>query len=70
MVTKRMGDRYVLGFASALRLLPGSNSIQESVQILYKCPLDETEVPRVSTHATRSHTHVRDPVVHVRVQCA
>ena len=28
MVTKRTGDHYVLGFAPALRFLPGSNAVQ------------------------------------------
>ena len=40
------------------------------VQTLTKSPSDETinRGPRVYTHAKRSHTHVKDPVVHVRVR--
>ena len=33
---------------------------------LYKSPSDET-INRVYMHATGLHTHVKDPVVHVRV---
>ena len=33
---------------------------------LYKRPSDET-INRMYTHATGSHTHVKNPVVHVRV---
>ena len=62
MVTKWMGDRYVLGFAPALRFLRS--------QIMYrlcKSPSDET-INRGIRLKKRSHTHVKDHVVYVRVR--
>ena len=39
---------------------------------LYESPFDQTinpGPPCVYIHAERSHVHIKDPVVHVRVQC-
>ena len=60
MVTQWIGDRYVLGFAPALRIISLDS---KSVQTLRQ----QTEIPSVYTPAKRSHTHVKDPVVHMRV---
>ena len=76
VVTKWMGDCYVLGFAPALRFLQ-SNSMQNQILYrLYKHPSDDTinwgpmciVKHRGHTHAKRSCTHVKDPGVHVKVQ--
>ena len=62
-----MGDHYMLYFAPALRLLRS-----QIVCRPYNCKVFRlrlyTEAPRVNTHAKRSHKHVKDPVVHVRVR--
>ena len=60
-----MDDRYVLGFAPALRFLRSQIMCR-----LYKSPSDETisRGSRVYTHAKRLHTHHEDPLVHFRVR--
>ena len=73
MVTKWMGDHYVLSFAPALRL-PWSQILCR----INKHHSDETingGTPCVycvyacnDVYKKRSHRHVKDPVVHVRVQ--
>ena len=58
-----MGDRCVLGSATALRFLQS--------QILYRLQKSSdatTEATRVYTHAKMSHTHVNGPVIRVRVR--
>ena len=59
------GYRYVLGFAPALRFLRSQILCR-----LYESPSEEiiNRGPRVYTCAKRSHTHVKDPVVHVTVR--
>ena len=56
---------HVLGFEPAPRFL-----WSQILCRLYKSPLDETinRGPPLNAHAKRSHTHVKDPVVHIRVR--
>ena len=66
VVTKQMGDRYALGFASALRFLQ-----HQILCRLYKSHPDETvNQGPPCVYAKRSHvcTRAKDPVVTVRVQ--
>ena len=68
-----MVDCYVLGFVTALRFL--QSQILYRLLESYKSPLDETVIVNrgppcvhTCTHAKRSHTHVKDLVVHISIQ--
>ena len=69
VVTKRMGDRYV--WCKVCLESSSESKFSNSVQTLRKSFRDETIIikPRFSVcirkQQKRSHTHVKDPVVHV-----
>ena len=59
------GDSYVLCSAPAPRFLRSQNSVQTAKVF---CLRPSPQVVRVYKHAKRSHTPVKEPVVHVRVR--
>ena len=65
-VTRPEIYRYVLGFVTRPEISPESNSVQ-SLQKSFGWDYKRT-ISRVYTHAKRSHAHVKEPVVHVRVR--